>query len=198
MIEVEKKFLLDGSQTARLIDGAEYAGERVFTDTYYDTKDYNLTKKDIWLRSREGRFELKVPVGLKREKRMDQYEEFESDTDIKNILHIDSEKDLNVSLSENGLKPFCVCRTTRKKYKKIPFIIDLDHVEFDRFEYSIGEVEFMVEEKDQMDEAIQRILAFAKQYQLTIAPVRGKVIEFLKRYNKKHYQALIDARIIES
>jgi len=38
---------------------------------------------------------------------------------------------------------------------------------------------------------------FAKTQNLTIAPVRGKVIEYLKRIKPNHYQALVQAKVIK-
>ena len=64
MIEVEKKFILTTEQEKSLIEGADFLGEKKFTDIYYDDEDFSLTKKDLWLRNREGRFELKIPKNI--------------------------------------------------------------------------------------------------------------------------------------
>ena len=40
-------------------------GEQVFTDVYWDTEGCGLTERDWWLRSRAGRWELKVRMELR-------------------------------------------------------------------------------------------------------------------------------------
>ena len=62
MIEIEKKFILTPEQEQALIKGADFIEEKEFTDIYYDDKILSLTTKDIWLRERAGKFELKVPL----------------------------------------------------------------------------------------------------------------------------------------
>jgi len=82
MIEVEKKFILSEQEKERLIKDAEFLSERVFTDIYYDTEKFLLTSQDKWLRSREGKFELKLPLHKGRERLADQYDEIEDEQKI--------------------------------------------------------------------------------------------------------------------
>ncbi len=63
MIEVEKKFILKEGDRKKLLEGAEFVKKQTVNDTYYDTEDYSLAKKDWWPRERNGNFELKVGVG---------------------------------------------------------------------------------------------------------------------------------------
>jgi len=55
----------------------------------------------------------------------------------------------------------------------------------------------MVNEKSDIGGAIEKIMNFAKSQNLTIAPVRGKVIEYLKRVKPNHYQTLIQAKVVK-
>lgn len=202
MIEVEKKFLLSDVEHSTPTKDAVFLGERTFTDVYYDTPDYTLTTRDIWLRSRDGRFELKTPIHSGAERLADQYRESEDESEIIHLLEISLGAFLETPLSKNfekhHLAPFCKCTTTRKKYKKGVFTIDLDTVEYgDDFTYTIGEIERMVSEELAVKDALHSILVFAEKHNLTIAPVRGKVVEYLRRKNKKHYHALIDAGIFQ-
>lgn len=197
MIEVEKKFILSESEKNRLIDGAEFLNEKTFTDVYYDTKDFVLTSKDKWLRSREGRFELKLPLHSGLERKADQYDELEDESEIKESLNFETQEKLSDFLADHGYSPFCVCKTSRKKYKKGAFTIDLDFVDFQDFTYNIGEIELMVEERSEIESATAKIIAFANENNLKIKPVRGKVVEYLKKIKPDHYQALVKAGVVK-
>lgn len=195
-IEVEKKFILSEEDIQRIIQGAQFLGEKSFTDTYFDTADYSLTKADKWLRLRDDRFELKLPMNQGKgssQRKLDQYEELTDDNLIRSALGIKVVGTLEDDLKANGYEPFSTFTTTRKKYKKSDFIIDLDTMDFG---YSIGEIELMVNDASEMETALNRILAFAEELGLSIAPVRGKVIEYIKRNNPNHYKALDKAGVL--
>lgn len=196
MIEVEKKFILAESDIDRLSDGAEFVSKKSFTDVYYDTPDLLLTTKDHWLRFRDGRAELKVPMSEVLTRTAEQYEEVEDEEEIKRILNLQGEGSLVNILRQNGFQIFCECTTTRQKYKKENFVIDLDEVKYSDFVYSIGEIEMLVKEKSEMEEASQKIIRFAKDNGLALAPVRGKVIEYLKRIRPAHYRAMVEAKVV--
>lgn len=197
MIEVEKKFILNEQDKGRLTKDAQFLNERVFTDIYYDTEIFSLTSKDKWLRSREGRFELKLPLHEGVERLADQYDELEDEQKIRTALNLPSNGNLADDLTKVRYSPFCTCKTTRRKYKKEPFIIDLDVVDFQDFTYNIGEIELMVNDKSEIEGAIEKIMDFAKAQNLIIAPVRGKVIEYLKRVKPNHYQALVKSGVVK-
>lgn len=195
MIEVEKKFNLSGEEISRLTQDAEYLGERVYTDTYIDTPDYFLTRNDIWLRSRDGKFELKLPMkGSEASNgRLDQFREIDTEREIMELMQLNPCGTLQETLEANGYVPFAIINTVRKKYQKGDFIIDLDGTDFG---YNIGEIERMVDDPSQMEDAVQQILDFSQVHSLTIAPVRGKVIEYVRRNNPDHYNALLEAGVI--
>ena len=197
MIEVEKKFILNEQDKERLTKNAQFLNERVFTDVYYDTEIFSLTSKDKWLRSRDGRFELKLPLHDGADRLADQYDELEDEQKIREALNLPSNGNLSDDLVKTGYSPFCTCKTTRRKYEKEPFIIDLDIVDFQDFTYNIGEIELMVNDKSEIEGAIEKIMTFAKEQNLAIAPVRGKVIEYLKRAKPNHYQALVQAKVVK-
>ncbi|MFH1780660.1 MAG: CYTH domain-containing protein [Candidatus Nealsonbacteria bacterium] len=197
MIEVEKKFIFNDENKKFLTKDAEFLDERILTDIYYDTSNLSLTSNDKWLRSRENRFELKIPLHQGVERLTDQYDELKDEQKIREALNLPSKGSLTDDLAKAGYSPFCTCKTTRRKYKKEPFIIDLDTVDFQDFTYSIGEIELMVNEKSEIERAIDKIMSFAKEQKLTIAPVRGKVIEYLKRMKPDHYQTLIHAGVVK-
>lgn len=190
MIEVEKKFILTPEQEKSLIEGAEFLGEKQFTDIYYDDNNFSLTKKDIWLRERSGKFELKLPMNDLLEKRVaDQYRELDVEDDI--LTHFGA-RGISVKdfLIEKNYKPFCKITTTRKKYKKDGFGIDLDIMDFG---YTLAEIELMIDNELDMKEATNSIINFASKYGIdTTVSILGKVMKYLQLNNPTHFQALID------
>lgn len=194
MFEVEKGFILTPKQEKSLIEGAEFLGEKKITDTYYDDENYSLTGNDIWFRKRNGNFELKIPMNVSIEERVsDQYKEIENEQDILNYFK-SNKKTMAELLQEKEFKPFCTIITTRKKYKKDGFNIDFDETDFG---YNCMEIEHMVEDESKMKESTESIIEFAKNHGITEGDRWGKVVEFIKRSNPAHFQALLDAKIIK-
>jgi len=195
MIEVERKFKPTLENKQQLIKGAEFIGEKVMKDVYYDTKNWSLSTKDFWLRLRNNKWELKMPLhGLGINKRkMDQYNELENENEIRNILKIPLNKTLLEDLETNNYYCIASITTIRRKFKKDDFTIDLDSMDFG---YEVGEVELMVQNESEMNMAMKRILNFIHEYGLEIVPVRGKVLEYINRNNPKHYHALEKSGVI--
>ena len=196
MIEVEKKFILTPEQEKSLIEGAEFLGEKQFTDIYYDDKDFSLTTKDIWFRQRDGRFELKLPMNVSLEERVsDQYKEIEDEKEIKKYFNFNNDASLSDLLKEREYESFCIMTTIRKKYKKEDFGIDMDIVDFG---YAIAEIEYMAQDNSNLQQATDKIIEFAKKHNLTFDELtRGKGSEYIRRNNPKHFQALIDVKVIK-
>ncbi|KAM9839385.1 thiamine-triphosphatase [Aulostomus maculatus] len=62
-VEVERKFLCNADTLKRLEEiGAVCIGQRQFHDQYFDTPQFDLTLRDVWLRKRKGCWELKCPM----------------------------------------------------------------------------------------------------------------------------------------
>lgn len=196
-IEVEKKFILNNEDIGRLLENAEFVNEKIFTDIYYDNENYSLTSNDIWLRKREGKFEMKIPISKSVGNYfINKYEEIEGEENIRKILKIEKENSFINDILEYGFKSFCECKSTRKKYRKGEFVIDLDEVEYENFNYKICEIELLVEKRTHIEEATKKILQFAKENNLRIESVRGKVIEYLKREKPQHYQVLVNKKVV--
>lgn len=194
MIEVEKKFLLSDEEIAILIEKAELITTTTIKDSYFDTPDFKLLSKDFWLRNRDGKFELKIPLKFgKKAKHFNQYRELTSEEEIKKLLKLNGEKLENL-LEKNGYLSFAKIVTTRKKYKKGEFIIDLDLMDYG---YSIAEVELMVEDELEMEEATNKITNFAQEHGLKIVRVRGKVLEYLVRFYPEKLQKLIELGVFK-
>jgi thiamine-triphosphatase len=199
MIEVEKKFRLTKEQRESIIKDAKFISERTFTDVYYDTPDYKLTTKDIWLRQRDGKFEIKISLKPDHRGRLaDQYEEIEDENIIREKIGLEKDGSLCDALSDNGYNQFLVCTTTRCKYSKPPFTIDMDLVTYkdDDFTYTLAEIECMVSNQSDVPEAIQNIQSFAQSHGCELELIRGKGVEYLFRKKPEHYQALVKAGVI--
>ena len=194
MIEVEKKFRLNEVERECLLEGAVFESERSFTDVYYDTPDYTLTRKDTWLRFRDGRCELKVPRRMDdySKNAIDQYEELLTEQEIRQHLRLPIHTTFREDLEYSGYHPIGTITTHRKAYRKEGFVIDIDCTDTG---YSIGEIELLVEDEVGMEEATQKIIEFAKRHTLAMIPVRGKVMEYIRVNNPQHFQILIDAGV---
>jgi len=58
------------------------------------------------------------------------------------------------------------------------------------FGYNLAEIELLVENQKETTIAGQKIIDFALSCRLTITPVRGKVIEYIRRNNNNHFKIL--------
>ena len=199
MFEVERKFHLTADEKERLLNGAQFIGEKQFVDVYYDTADYRLTTQNWWLRSRAGQWELKLSRAQHADRSVTNYQELTTESDIRSALHLSPNGTLENTIRQHGYVPFCLCTTTRRKYQKGEFGIDLDEVTYADalFTYTIAEIERVVPQQSEMEQAVQDILSFAHGHRLTMTPVRGKVLEYLKRIWPDHYQALVGAGTVK-
>jgi len=185
MIEIEKKFIPEEGDIERITKDAKFIGETINDDTYYD-KNFSLTKKDIYVRKRNGKFEMKAGVrrrGL--EGIISTYEEIHDEDAIRKQLEIPKKGGLDEDLEESGYKPMGSWKTTRNKYRKGDFTIDIDSVDYG---YEVIEIELLVDSKDEMDQATERIFKFAKELGLEKSPKTGKVSQFLLRNYPGEYK----------
>ena len=200
MIEVERKFALTEEAERALTGDAEFVKEKSFMDVYYDTPSYLLTTQDLWLRERDRKFELKIP--LHDRNRADfsatRYREVDDEAGIRQALEIPMRGAFLDDVEEEGYQPFCYLTTIRRKYRKNGFTIDCDTVTSDdEFVYRVGEVEMIVEDESQMGEAQKKIEKFLTDHGIELKPVRGKVLEYLKIKRPEHAQALEEAGIVK-
>ena len=199
MIEVEKKFLFSSEEKERLLNGAIFISQKIFTDVYFDNNDYSLTKNDNWLRSRNGKFEYKVSLAQGATRLAEQYDEIEDEEKIKSLLNLPPDQTMFDSLPANGYFPFCTCKTIRNKYNKTGFTIDVDEVSYSDkdYIYNICEIELLVNQRLEMKTAVEKIIEFAQENKLAIKNVPGKVLIYLKKFKPDHYQLLVEAKVIK-
>lgn len=184
IIEVEKSFAVGPEDKKRLTAGATFLAKKTFTDVYYDSSDYALTGKDFWLRTREGKFELKISQNTRRiqDRITDQYEELETDAEIARVLNLPVHLSLAKALRAANITPFATITTTREQYQKGDFHLDFDGVDFG---FTAFEVELMVKTHEDIPAAEARILAFGAAHRLNPQSA-GKVIEYLRRFCPAH------------
>ncbi len=198
MFEVEQNFNLSPDQKERLLDRAEFRHEKTILDIYFDTAAHALSCKDMWLRDRDGRFELKVPADMHGASVIDQYEEIENEEEIRRAIELPDAGDMRDDLAKNGYQPFCACATVRKTYVKDGFTIVLDEVGYrdSAWTYKTCEIELLVETRERMSDASRRIAEFARLHGLKSEYLLGKVVAYLQREKPEHYGALVDAGVI--
>jgi hypothetical protein len=54
-----------------------------------------------------------------------------------------------------------------------------------------------IDKKSEIKNAVNQIINFALEHNLKITPVRGKIIEYLKRKRPKYYKALVSNKVVE-
>jgi len=189
MIEVENRFRLTEENEKKLIEGADFLGEETFTDIYYDTADSYLMKRDMWLRLRSGKFEMKLPLNEKSvlQRKSNKYKEIESEEEIRKVLELPLNGNFTEVLEEKGYSPVLEIETTRKKYKKGEFAIVFDVTNLG---FSIGEIEVVVENESEIEAASDRLIDFAGKQGVELVSTEGKVLECLKIKQPELYQSI--------
>lgn len=181
MVEVEKKCHPTNEFLKILKSEAEKLGECVCKDICLDFPDLRLIINDIWLRNRNGKYELKIPIP--GEKKSDVYEEIENDERILEKLKLKNFDDL-IELT--------TLVTHRQKFKVGEFHIDLDEITSpgSNFSYSLMEIELMVESTAQYEDAQQKILKFMQEHSIKNEVVNGKWIEYVKNYRPELFKVM--------
>jgi len=175
-VEIEAKFPFRPEDEQRIAQIAKLINQKTFIDVYYDhPTDYTLTSRDLWLRKREGSWQLKIPVSMYKDKgvtkelskdlrpgNVDDYQELDSDSKIVEFLlsrgFITRGNSLQEALALEGYIPFGELKTERKSFHLVshssvhpdPALkIDLDTAFWGKgstqYQYHIGEIELMVD-----------------------------------------------------
>jgi len=218
MIEVERKFEPCEIAVAEICEGSEDLGEKEVVDEYWDTREYQLTIHDFWLRRRdvEG-WQLKCPVDWnsmdKTMTGMEKIDKYEEITDEKELiltvqrvlkLNPESERDgvsealkIESFLKRFDMIPVCKIETRRKsflkKFEDVYIRIDLDRCDFG---YSVGEIELLVDSKGKVESASLLLERFVNEYSLSETRAESKVAVYLQRKSPKHYEILKNAGVL--
>ena len=185
MIEVEKKTQPTEEQLKALLEGAEFVKEKIINDIYYDLPDYSLFKKDIRLRKRGTSFELKGYLSSSDSNSTRVAKEIDNEIEIKKYLNLSGKDSLEEIIEKNFIS-LCKYTTKRREYKKEGFVIDVDETDFG---YNMTEIELEVEEDEaKIKEAEEKLLIFAKKYDLEILDLPIKPDEYLRRLKPEVYK----------
>mmetsp|Transcript_30350 Transcript_30350/g.65414 ORF Transcript_30350/g.65414 Transcript_30350/m.65414 type:complete len:287 (-) Transcript_30350:343-1203(-) len=124
-VEVEKKFFCNDAVILEVTKRASDFQHFEMMDTYFDTAAFDLTKRDLWLRLRNGTLELKWPQqyhesgALQSNQNIDFYNEStDRSTIVKAIrdhaaVQLFQTPDFAESLSAGGVRPFASLSTHR-------------------------------------------------------------------------------------
>jgi len=212
VIEIERRFPFDAETENKLLSvGATLLSQKSFTDTYYDTEDFRLTGSDHWLRSRNGKWELKYPSPIRLSDNAAEYVECEDEDTLIEILtkflgfpHPPSGRLYEILSNSELLMDFSTFRTTRKKFSFNGVTIDLDSADFG---FAIGEMEVLIHKTGNKEADLQNHQNALKVLDETASilgivynPIRlpGKVATFLLRNRKKHYDFLIAKGVLKT
>ncbi|XP_062917355.1 thiamine-triphosphatase [Mobula hypostoma] len=199
-IEVERKFAVRPDTERCLASlGGQRLGSRSLLDRYFDTEDLRLTSADLWLRTREGRWQLKSRVGAGGPADgTTRYRETTSEAEILALLRpllTAAAGGLDRLVESGHLQEFAAIRTQRISYR-LPqgTVVDLDLADFG---HRVGEIEVEVGTEAEVPAAQARIEELARSLGLDGEEVLpGKMHVFLQKFRPLHYQKLLDARVL--
>lgn len=186
MIEVERKFRVS-QETRSMLEQMSLSTTFVELEDCYLSEE--LALEDMWLRQRNGIWELKVPVASDRTKRLGAmvYRELVGPA----VWH-----ELSPIKVEDGLLPYATIRTERTQLKclwkteEIAVVLDVCTSE-DGFRYSVGELEILVHRDSEVEGAANALDQFADSLNLqTQSDTDGKLLAYLKEKNESLYHAL--------
>ncbi|XP_031586003.1 thiamine-triphosphatase isoform X1 [Oreochromis aureus] len=214
-VEVERKFLCNADTLKKLKEiGAVCVGQRQIHDQYFDTPEFHLTLRDMWLRKRKGCWELKCPTAESQSGKQGEaaaalctrYKEITSLPEIhlrvKEVIKEDRESEAGFSqedeswVSKLNLVCFAEFTTARRSFtlKEEGVQVDLDQADFG---YHVGEIEVLVPEGGDEQAALEKIRKTAEKLGLTgDQRVKGKMDVYLKRNHPEHYAKLLSEHIL--
>ena len=211
-IEVERKFEATDAAALPSCDGrasaARFAGEVSFTDAYWDNAGCTLTRRDTWLRQREGKWEIKIPLGDPGDRsgasggERTVFREVEGEAAVRTALEslldggaLDGAGDLEAALRAAAFAPFVTFGTKRSKFRVGECAIDADVASFG---HSVVEVEVMCESEAAVPEAESAIARVAGELQLVpLQNTGGKLETCIRREAPAVLAALVEEGILK-
>ena len=184
--EVEQKFSVPDNYRDILESvGAVKKSEKVLNDEYLDTRDYQLMRRDYWLRRRGEKYELKIPPEDSVHKRdsvgLTQYTEVEGKEEVQAVIS----KLMNLTLDE--LTSLVKISAVRELYSLEDFCISIDRIQDDG--WSVGEIELMARSDADMLKVKKRIEDLGQKLLFTPQQA-GKVNHCLKTQNPEASEVL--------
>jgi len=210
-IEVERKFVpgdLDELDERVSTFGGVCLGTQSFTDVYYDTPACTLTRRDMWLRCRDGAWELKVPTDADARRSGGErsvFREVEGTAAVNEALRAlvvaaPDESGVSTCLDETlatmGAQPFAEFSTTRSKWKLGSCTLDADVASFG---HAVMEIEVMVEDTSEVVAAEDEIARVAELVGAKpLGACGGKLETYIRRKAPDVLSALIDEGILQA
>jgi len=211
-IEVERKYDASSVSVETLREtveslGGVAKGVVTFTDVYYDTPDAALAAKDTWLRTRDGAWEIKVPLqGDERERRSggerSVFREVEGAGPCLRELNIalgadpeegsgDDVVALAAAMARSRVAPFAEFTTRRAKFELDGASVDVDAASFG---HAVCEVEVLCAHASRVPDAEAEIAYVASRLGLTpLTDSGGKLESFIRRNCPTHLRVLVEA-----
>ena len=185
MIEVEKKFQPTDEEKIKLIEGADLVMQKKVQDDYFDTPTFDFAKKNMWLRNRDGEWELKVymPSSVLGEEVANEIINEREILETLGFSSFDSFKDFQ----KEKLVLLGKIITDRTKYKKGEFILDFDETDFGLKKLDI---ELQIKNLEEAPLANQKILDLARDFGLTEVFLKLKPILYLEKMKPEIYNAI--------
>lgn len=187
MIEVERKFRVSPEVRSELEQRCSSRCLVKLKDCYWCE---DLALEDKWLRQRNGTWELKIPIVQRRIRTP-------GTTVYRELVEPTLWKELSQFKTEiENLPPYATIHTERTKLhcvwdsREIEVVLDACTAD-DGFQYSIGELEILVEQESQVEDAAAALDRFAQSLKLKAqSDSDGKLIAYLKEKKGALYNAL--------
>lgn len=199
-IEVERKFAPAPDLGDRVVGlGGSSRGAAIsFRDTYYDTPDWSLTTRDVWLRRREDQWELKVPSAgaAKSGGETSVFTEHEGTAAVLGALDaLLADRPAGSPLPGDGLVPFAAFVTTRERWR-LPDGTGVDSDVAD-FGHGVVEIEAMASSVDEVAACQERVVRWGRRLGLSeCQSTGGKLETYLRTQCLEQTEALVQAGVL--
>lgn len=192
MIEIEFKLQVTSEEKEKLLAGAIFVSRKTNVDAYYDSPDFSLVAQDIWLRERNGCFELKLPrEGNDNESTS--YQEIEDEQEIKKYFSIPGEENLVSGLTRIGYAKFAIFHTERESYEREGIVLDFDTTIFDddtSNPFVMVEAEVMAADDADIVKEKESLKAKVTSFGVELKSGGGKGGEYFCRYHPEIFKTV--------
>lgn len=197
-IEIERKFLLTPTVKKKLLSFSSPTETICFRDLYYDEQ---LALNNIWLRKRNNAWEVKVPVQFNSGDVNSKFGAtvYREITGMSQVREAVCHHYANLDIDIEKLECYAMLDTTRTQLsitwntKTVHIILDeCSSPNIDDFSCSIGELELMVHDESEVDDATQVLNDLVEHLQLgQVEDYEGKLIKYIKKYRPELFKKLI-------
>ena len=159
-----------------------------YTDTYFDSPDYELTQKNFWLRKRNNSFNLIIIKNLPNN--FIEYQRIDDEQEIQKLLNLQFlDNNFENNLLLNNILPFANFHLQETIWQKDNLILKKQEFDFDSdFEY-----QSYVLKTDNNTQALQNFLT---QNNIQDEKLYPGIIAYLQEKKSQHFQKLLEAEII--